>query len=104
MYKYKLNNAYTTYVYETYYSEAKRLCDKYRGNNSGGRVLAQRTRSAMVLTAAPLANGTKVYSKYFGNGIVQSTDDRGIMRVHFGERDACFLFPDVIKKGQLRLV
>ena len=36
----------------------------------------------MVLTAAPLANGTKVYSKFFGNGIVQSTDDRGIMRVH----------------------
>ncbi len=104
MYKYKLNNAYTTYVYETYYREAKLLCDKYRGNYFGGRALAQRTRPTMVLTAVPLANGTKVYSKFFGNGIVQSTDDRGKMRVRFGERDVCFLFPDVIKKDQLQLV
>lgn len=104
MYKYKLNNAYTTYVYETYYSEAKRLCDKYRGNNSGGRVLAQRTRPAMVLTAAPLANGTKVYSKYFGTGIVRATDSKGIMVVQFAEKTVHFIYPDVIKKGQLKVV
>ena len=105
MYKYKINNSYTFYVNEGYYWDVKRDCDKRRKTKlSGGARAAQKSCPEMVLTAVPLSNGTIVYSKYFGTGIVRATDSKGIMVVQFAEKTVHFIYPDVIKKGQLKVV
>ena len=75
MYKYKINNSYTVYVNEGYYWDVKRDCDKRRKTKlSGGARAAQKSCS------------------------------KGIMAVQFAEKTVHFIYPDVIKKGQLKVV
>ena len=106
MHSYKVNNSYTTYVDYQYYDELRQI---WHGKKHAKKATQNKGKSTQDLklqktsTAAPLANGKKVVSKYFGEGTVVKTE-KGILHVRFGEKIIRFIYPDAIKLGQIKIV
>lgn len=99
MYHYKLNNSYTVYVNWSYYSEAAKICQKAHHREAASKVKSSSTKAKIM--PAPLPNGTKVSSQFFGEGTICSTSKDGIVSVAFPSRMVRFIYPDAIQKGQL---
>ena len=99
MYHYKLNNSYTVYVKWSYYSEAAKISQKAHHREAASKVKVSSAKAKIM--PAPLPNGTKVNSQFFGEGTICSTRKDGVVSVAFPSRMVRFIYPDAIQKGQL---
>lgn len=104
MYKYKLNNSYTVYVFPLKpQSPNKRRVPSVSTVRKPVAPTPPPKRSETVINRSVLTlkNGTLLYHKTYGFGSVESTDSNGYMYVRFLDRTAKFIYPDAILNGFL---
>ena len=98
----KINNSYSVVTYIHHNSDVKKICDQHRTSdhksNSSARRISDGRRSFF---AAPIENGTKVTSKQYGDGIVLSTDNYGVMQIRFKTGTIHFCYPQAVRCGSI---
>lgn len=95
MYRYKINNSYTVYVFNEYISDCIKVGKQYPKSK---KPLARPTYREPVLLPPP---NTRVYHKRWGDGILVASDQRGIITISFADRQVRFIYPDAFRQGHL---
>ena len=100
----KINNSYSVVTCIHYYSDAKKICNQHRSTCHKSKASARRISDGRrMFFAAPIANGTKVTSKQYGEGIVLSTDNYGVMQIRFKTDTIPFSYPQSVRCGSIRI-